>query len=264
VSVRLSVFAALLPLLTLGACGEGGRPAWKAEAPKADLVAGYVIPPRVLATRFGRGGTALAGLAAPGARVLLVAPDGGQKEARADAGGTWTIVAPPASTLKLYGLAMMIGERSVQAEGFLALTPDGRLAQLRPGAGALVLAAGSRRPRILALDFDRDGAAIVSGVGTINAEIGLRLDRAAAGGSMIDRQGRFSFALSRPISAAGHDLEISGEGGEDTVAVVAARAAELGGLYRASRLTGAWRVDWRTPGGGVQSTLLFDPATETR
>lgn len=263
-SVRLSVLAALLPLLTLAACDEGGRPAWKTEAAKAEAVAGYVKPPSVLAARAGRGGTALAGVAAPGARVLLVAPDGGQKEARADDKGAWMIVAPPATTLRLYGLAMMVGERSVQAEGFLALTPDGRLAQLRPGAGALVLSAPSRRPRILALDFDRDGAAMVSGVGTINAEVGLRLDRAAAGGSMIDRQGRFSFALSRPVSEAGHDLEISGEGGEDTISVTTSRPADLGGLYRASRLTGAWRIDWRTPGGGVQSTLLFDPATGSR
>ncbi|CAN1529012.1 hypothetical protein MCEMIH16_01337 [Caulobacteraceae bacterium] len=263
-SVRLSVLAGLLPLLALGACGEGGRPASKAEAARADLVAGYVMPPRVLAARFGRGGTALAGQAAPGARVLLVAPDGGQKEALADPAGNWLIVAPPAGDLRLYGLAMMVGERSVQAEGFLALAPDGRLAQLRPGAGALVLSPASRRPVILALDFDRDGAAMVSGVGTVNAEIGLRLDRAAAGGSMVDRQGRFSFTLSRPIGAASHDLEISGEGGEDTVRVSAARAAELPGLYRAARVAGAWRVDWRTPGGGVQSTLLFDHATGTR
>ncbi|MCF8505626.1 MAG: hypothetical protein K9G59_11975 [Caulobacter sp.] len=256
--------AALLPLLTVAACDDGGRPAWKAETAKTDVVAGYVKPPSVLAARSGRGGTALAGLATPGARVLLVAPDGGQTEARADDKGAWMIMAPPTATLRLYGLAMTVGERSVQAEGFLALTPDGRLAQLRPGAGALVLSPASRRPRILALDFDRDGAAMVSGVGTISAEVGLRLDRTAAGGSMIDRQGRFSFALSRPMSQAAHDLEISGEGGEDTVTVTTSQPTDPGDLYRASRLAGAWRIDWRTPGGGVQSTLLFDPVTAAR
>jgi hypothetical protein len=31
-----------------------------------------------------------------------------------------------------------------------------------------------------------------------------------------------------------------------------------GAYYRASRIEGAWRIDWATPGGGVQSTILFD------
>jgi hypothetical protein len=28
--------------------------------------------------------------------------------------------------------------------------------------------------------------------------------------------------------------------------------------FDAERLDGAWRIDWMTPGGGVQSTVLFD------
>ena len=47
----------------------------------------------------------------------------------------------------LYGLFMLDGQRKVNAEGYLLLTPDGRAAELRSGGGARVLAAGSRPPR---------------------------------------------------------------------------------------------------------------------
>lgn len=261
-SVRSSVLAGLLPLMALSACGDGGRPVWKGEAAKAGAEAGYLQPPRVEAIRVARSGLALAGTAAPGARIRLGAPTGELRYGSTDQTGRWTIVIPRSGDLRLFGVSMTVGERTVQAEGYLAVTPDGRAAQLRAGAGSLVLSPPSRRPLMLALDFDRDGAAMVSGVGTIGAEIGLRLDRAAAGGATIDRQGRYSFALSRPMAAAGHELEISGEGGEQVLMVSAARSASLGQPFRAERALGAWRIDWMTPGGGVQSTLLFDPPGE--
>ena len=258
VSVRVTVIAGLLPLVLLGACGDGGRPVWKAEPPKPSSQAGYLTPPRVLAARTGPAGIALAGLASPGSRVRLGEPNGVLRYANADATGRWVLVVPPSPDLRLFGVAMAVEGRSIQAEGYLSVSPDGRIAQLRAGAGALVPAAASRRPRILALDFDRDGAAMISGVGTVGADIGLRLDRTAAGGTTIDRLGRFSFALSRPMTPAGHELEISGEGGEDVVAIVTARPDSLERPFRATRLGAAWRIDWMTPGGGVQSTVLFD------
>lgn len=258
-SVRSSVLAGLLPLMALSACGDGGRPVWRGEPAKPAAEAGYLRPPRVTAIRAVQAGLALAGTAAPGARIRLGAPDGELRYASASEAGRWTIVIPRSGGPRLFGVSMTVGARTVQAEGYLAVTPDGRAAQLRAGAGSLVLSQPSRRPLILALDFDRDGAAMVSGVGTVGAEIGLRLDRAAAGGATIDRQGRYSFALSRPMASAGHELEISGEGGEQVLTVSAGRPASLGQPFRAERVPGAWRIDWMTPGGGVQSTVLFDP-----
>lgn len=259
-SVRLSVLAGLLPLLALSACGDGGRPVWQGEASKAAAAAeaGYLPPPQVRAIKAGRAGLALAGTATPGARIRLGTPTGELRYATANDAGLWTVVIPPAAGLRLFGISMTVGLRSAQAEGYLAVTPDGHVAQLRAGAGSLVLSPPSRRPLILALDFDRDGAAMISGVGTIGAEIGLRLDRTASGGTAVDRQGRYSLALSRPMTNAGHELEISGEGGEQVVTVDADRPAPLGSPFRANRVSGGWRIDWMTPGGGVQSTVLFD------
>ncbi len=259
VSVRLSVLAGLLPLLLVGACGDGVRPVWGGDGQKAAPVPGYLAPPQVLAAKAGRGGIALAGTAAPGARVRLAEPTGEVVYATADARGRWTLIEPLAPGLRLFGVAMTVNGRSVQAEGYLAVTPDGRFAQLRAGAGAEVAAPPSRRPLILALDFDRDGAAMVSGVGTVNAEIGLRLDRTAAGGTTIDHLGRFSFALSRPMSSTTHELEISGEGGEHVVVIATGRPSVASRAFQASRLSNAWRIDWMTPGGGAQTTLLIDP-----
>ena len=259
VSSRWIAGAGLLPLLLMGACGDGGQPVWKAEAARSAAADGYLVPPRALATHVGRAGIAIAGLAAPGSRVRLGEPTGELRYGVADEAGLWTIVVPPSSDLRLFGVAMSVNGRSIQAEGYLAVSPEGRAALLRAGAGALVLAPQSRRPLILSLDFDRDGAAMVSGVGTVNADIGLRLDRTAAGGTVVDRQGRYSFALSRPITPATHELEISGEGGEDVVVVATDRPAALDRPFRASRLPNAWRIDWMTPGVGAQTTLLFDP-----
>ena len=256
----MSVLAGLLPLMALSACGDGGRPVWQGEASKAGAAAaaGYLTPPLVRAIKVGRAGLALVGTATPGARIRLGAPTGELRYAVADNAGLWTIVIPPATELRLFGLSMTVGARSAQAEGYLAVTPDGRGAQLRAGAGSLVLSPPSRRPLILALDFDRDGAAMVSGVGAIDAEVGLRLDRTAAGSSSVDRLGRYSIALSRPMTSTSHELEISGEGGEQVVMVDAGRPTPLGSPFRARRVGKAWRIDWMTPGGGVQSTLLFD------
>ncbi|MBI5939912.1 MAG: hypothetical protein HY859_05740 [Caulobacterales bacterium] len=245
--------------MALSACGDGGRPIWKGEPAKPGAEAGYLQAPRVVTIRPVRGGLALAGTAAPGARIRLGTPTGELRYASASETGRWTIVIPPSGDLRLFGVSMTVGARTVQAEGYLAVTPGGRAAQLRAGAGALVLAPPSRRPLILALDFDRDGAAMVSGVGTVGAEIGLRLDRAAAGGATIDRQGRYRFALVRTMASAGHVLEISGAGGEQVLTISAGRPAPLGQPFRAERVQGAWRIDWMTPGGGVQSTVLFDP-----
>lgn len=259
-SVRLSVLAGLLPLLVLGACGDGGGAARKAERAIASAEAGYLAPPRLLAVRTGPAGVALSGAGVPGANVRLEAATGEVFTAQADGRGVWTVVVRPSGSVRLFALSMTVGARVSPSEGYLAVTPDGQAAQLRGGAGAVVLAPPSRRPVILAMDFDRGGAAMISGIGTIDAEIGLRVDRTAAGASSVDRQGRFTFALSQPLGSGPHEVELSGEGGEDVVIAEGQRAAPLDRLFRAERAGRAWRIDWMTPGGGMQSTLLFDQA----
>lgn len=257
---RAAAIAGFVPLLGLAACGGERQPPWKAPAPKGPPAAEarYVAPPAVVEVRAVQTGVQLRGTAAPGARVMLGTPSGETLEGLADAEGRWVVDAPRPDGITLYGLFMQSAGRKVNSEGYLVLTPEGGAAELRAGGGAKVLAGPSRPPRILAIDFDRDGGAIVSGVGTARADVGLRVDRTAGGTSTVADQGRFAIALVRPLVAGRHEFEVAGEGGEDVVTAATDRPASLGeSVYRATPTEGGWRIDWRTPGGGVQSTLLL-------
>lgn len=257
---RAAAIAGLVPLLGLAACGEERQPPWKAVQPKGPPAAEarYVAPPAVVDGRPGAGGVLLTGTATPGATVMLGTPSGERLSARTDADGRWTVTAPTPTGVSLYGLFMQDGDRKVNAEGYLVLTADGRVAELRAGTGAKVLAQPSRPPRILAIDFDRDGGAVVSGVGTAGADVGLRVNRAAGGTSTVSEQGRFAIPLLRPLVAGRQEFEVAGEGGEDVVVATTARPDPLGeAVYRAAPVESGWRIDWRTPAGGVQSTLLL-------
>jgi len=251
--------AGLIPLLGLAACGESRQPPWKSAPPKGPPAAEarYVQPPVVTAARPAPGGVELTGTASPNASVVLGTPSGETLSARADGEGRWRAVAPTPGSVVLYGLFMQDGGRRVNAEGYMVLTQDGRAAELRAGGGARVLAAASRPPRILAIDYDRDGGAVVSGVGTARADVGLRVNRAAGGTSAVSDDGRFAIVLARPLSAGSHEFEVAGEGGEDLARASTGAAAPLGeAVYRATAIDGGWRIDWRTPAGGVQTTLL--------
>lgn len=254
--------AGLIPLFGLAGCGPVDTTPWKAEparvAPEAE--AGYLAPPLTLAAQPSRGGVVvLSGSAAPGAAVRLGTPSGEVLNAVADSKGAWTATAKLSDTVKLYGLSMKVAGRTVQSEGYLAVTPEGGAAQLRAGAGARVISPPSRRPTILAIDYDRDGGAVVSGIGTPQADVGLRVNRVASGGSNVDAQGRFAIALSQPLAPGSHEFEVAAEGGEDRLATTTARPVQpTGSPFRAARGGEGWQIDWMTPGGGVQTTLLFD------
>ncbi len=258
-SFRAVALSGVVPVLLLSACGEGRQPLWKSVQPKAAPAAEtrYLPAPAVAEAVPGAGGVRLSGQAAPGARVMLGTPTGETLSAVADDKGRWSVAAPTPDAVALYGLFMLDGQRKVNAEGYLVLTPDGRAAELRSGGGARVLEPPSRRPRILAIDFDRDGGAVVSGVGAARADLGLRIDRNAGGNAMVSDQGRFSVVLVRPLPQGEHEFEVAGEGGEDRITVATRRPDPLGeAVFRATPVGGGWRIDWRTPGGGVQTTLL--------
>lgn len=250
-------------VLALAACDVGDL-ARRARVVKAEpsVEASYLAPPVArLARRTADGHIQLSGSAAAGATVRLGQPDGRARSVVADDDGGWAVILDPSPEVRLFGLSMMAGSRVVQSEGYLAVMPDGMVAQLRAGAGSRVLSGPSRRPRILAIDYDRDGAAIVSGVGTAGADVGLRVDHTARGLSTVDQQGRFSIVLTQPLTAGPHEVEVAAEGGEDVVTVAISPAAPLTeGPFRGGALVGGWRIDWLTPGGGAQTTLLFPQA----
>src|SRR5690606_9339318 len=101
--------------------------------PTAGGAAGYLSPPMVTGGTWSPGGVALTGTAAPGAQVGLTSPSGARIAAATDATGRWTATLAEEATPAIYGLAMELEGRAIQSEGYLLLTPEGRVWQLRAG-----------------------------------------------------------------------------------------------------------------------------------
>jgi hypothetical protein len=191
-------------------------------------------------------------------QVRLGTPGGQAVFAVADAQGRWRIRLPPSGETRIFGLSEKVQGRQVQAEGYLAVGSQGRAALLRAGAGAVRLDP-QKPPALGALDFDRDGAAVVSGSAPPGSAVFVRLDGRQVIEARSDATGRYAIALPQPIPAGGHTIEVAGDGFSDAAAVEVSPPAPLvAGPLRSQFTKGGLRVDWMTPGGGVQSTLLLD------
>jgi hypothetical protein len=254
---------ALAIALALPACGAKPGPeiARSHASGSAAAERAYRAPPALVsASRTAGGRIALIGRAEPGSRVRVATPTGQAVTARADAGGLWRIVLPGAGEVRMFGLSMSEGERTVQSQGYLAVTPAGEVAQLRAGAGALVFIGAAGGLRLLAIDFDRQGAAVVSGSAGRRQGVAIAIDGAPRGLVAVDSSGRFGLALNEPLAAGDHRLElVQGAARSGASAAVSPAAPLAGGPFRAERMAAGWRIDWTTPGGGVQSTLLIAP-----
>lgn len=255
---------ALILVASLGACGDEGRRDWGRAAPAAQPVrdpeAAYLAPPKVVTAAVQGSGVTISGSATTGASVRLGSPTGEAISVEADASGLWRAVLPSAPQPRLFGLSMTREGRTVQAEGYVLVTPEGMVALLKAGGGSEPLAGPSDSLRILAIDYDQEGGAVISGVGRPGAGFGVRVDRVTQAEGKVDAQGRFSFSLTQPLAHGEHAVQVAGEGGEDLVRIgVSAPGPLTAGPLHAEQLERAWRADWMTPGGGVQTTVLYAP-----
>ena len=247
----------LLAALALSACG--GKPAHVAEGEDAGSAeTSYLAPPRVEAVRAGAGGLVLSGTAPAGGKVRLAAPSGQAMYAPVDAKGHWAIALPPAQQPRIFGLSASVRRRQAQAEGYVLVTPAGQAALLRAGAGALRIDRPAQ-PGLRAVDFDRGGGLEVSASAPPGATVILRLDGRQAAEGRADAAGRYEASLGSPtpIRAGAHQMQLFGDGFSDQATVQLNAGPPLADGPLRSQLTSAGlRVDWLTPGGGVQSTLL--------
>ncbi len=181
-----------------------------------------------------------------------------------DRRGAWRLLLEPDAAPRLLGLSMIDHGRTVQSEGYVLVTPGGGAAQLRSGAGAVVLAERGAGPAILAVDFDSKGGAVVSGRAPPRSALEIWVDGARLARGAVSADGRFSAPLDQPLSFAGHRLEVRDGSGHaaDAVVRLVPPAPVLRGPYRATATPAGWRIDWMTPGGGLQTTLLLgaDPS----
>jgi hypothetical protein len=248
--------------LVLASCGqEPIVPAAKPAAPSNEE-AGFYIPPRVMeAKRSASGATVLAGRTSPGASIRLATPQGRAFSALADESGAWRIQLPSLGEPTLFGLSSQIEGRAVQAEGYVAILPAPGPAAvlLRAGAGSQPLGPPSGALRIQAVDIDATGAAVVSGRTSPRIGLSVSVDGAAAREGEAAESGQFDLAVSTPLSMGRHMVVVSGGGGQAEVSLdVTPPRPPVSGPFGAERLDGAWRIDWMTPGGGLQTSIIFD------
>jgi hypothetical protein len=234
---------------------SGGAP----TPPERSAEAAYRPPPVLTAATVLPGGRVrLSGLAGAGDRVRLASPTGAAVYASAGRNGAWSLVLAAPATPRLFGLAMIENGHPIQSEGYVAVTPEGTVAQLRAGAGAVVLGPPRTEPAILAVDFDSKGGAVVSGRATPRALVDLWVDGARRARVAAGPSGSFSAPLEEPLEFADHRLEIV-DGARRAQAQSRLTLADppANGPYRATLSPAAWRIDWMTPGGGLQTTLLL-------
>ena len=250
-------------LATLCACSQPANNATNAaDEAGASSEAQYQAAPDLTGANPARDGRVeLLGRAAPGAAVRLSSPGAAAQFATADSAGQWRLTIPASGQPRLFGLSMSAGGRVVQAMGYLFVAP-GAIARLRVGGGAEALSRGPRSLAALALDYDNKGAATVSGFAQPGEAVGLRADGVERGQATADQNGRFVLSLSQPLTVGPHDFELTSPSGgvRFSAQIGATTPPPAGAPFAAQREGGAWRVDWITPGGGEQTTLVFDTA----
>jgi hypothetical protein len=251
---------ALAALGALLACGPRGTQTVNTAAsgpPSGE--ADYLAPPELVgAARRPGGAIELSGRARPDATIRLASPEGAAFFARADAKGDWRIDTPPSGAPRLFSLSMSDGGAEVLAIGYLFVAPDGLVARLRAGGGSEALAPRERGRVTLTLDYDNARAATLTGHASPGAAFSLRVDGVERSQGSADATTRFVLPLSQPLAAGDHDFDLAGDNAELRLsAPISAPAPLAGAPFAVQRLGVGWRVDWVTPGGGEQTTLIL-------
>ena len=155
-------------------------------------------------------------------------------------------------------LAEKAGGQTVQAEGFIAVLPGApTVALLRAGFGAVVQDPGNAPLKILAVDYDVAGGAVVSGRASAASPVRVLVDGQLAAPGAAGSDGRFSLTLPKPLTPGHHLLQVqTPKATAGTEVVVTPPAPPHDAPYQARVETFGWRVDWTTPSGGAQTTLL--------
>ena len=198
-----------------------------------------------------------------GGKVRLATPAGEALFAPADGHGHWAIALPPAAAARIFGLSvdrLAATAQQAQAEGYILVTRTGRAgrAAAGPGAGALRIDRPAR-PGLRAIDFDRGGGLQVSASVPSGATVILRLDGRQVAEARADVNGHYeaSRGSPTPIRWARTRCRSRATGFSDEAVVQVTPGPPLAEGPLRSQLTPAGlRVDWMTPGGGEQSTLL--------
>ena len=252
---RLGGLVPFAGLLALAACSPGGTRS-PDETARLQEEAAYLAAPRVDRADFGPGGYSLEGRAARGAEARLASPGGGGVTVRPDAEGRWRLTVPVAGDGAIFGLSETFAGRTVQAEGYLFLSPQHGAWLLRAGAGARAVSPGAAAP--IVLDTDRAGGTVVSGRAAQRGLVGVQLNGSRMGEGRADDAGVFEIRLKGPAPPGANRLRIFGDGiSAERTLNLSPTVPPVGGPLRVTPQGTGLRIDWLTPGGGVQSTQIL-------
>ena len=256
--------AAVALTLSCGACNRSGPfPARQAQAGGGDAPdPAYRAAPRVNGViKATDGSVILKGQALPSSQVRMVSLRGLDTGLiRADGSGVWTAQLGPVSEPALYSLTEEAGGQTVEAEGLIAVLPGApTVALLRAGFGAQVVQVAGNIPlKILAVDYDVAGATVVSGRARASSPVRVRVDDQPQVEGAAGPDGRFSLTLPKPLPSGRHRLQAQTPQAQAEAEVLfTPPAAPRNAPYQAQAESFGWRVDWTTPGGGAQTTLLL-------
>ncbi len=256
--------AALALTLSVGACGRSGSfPARQAQAGGGDGPdPAYHAAPRVNGVaKAADGAVMLSGRALPSSQLKMVSLRGlDTGPIRADGSGAWTAQLGPVSEPALYSLTEDASGQMVEAEGFVAVLPGApTVALLRAGFGAEVVQDSRSAPlKILAVDYDMAGATVVSGRAPASSPVRVLVDDQPPAEGAAGPDGRFSLTLPKPLPSGRHRLQVLTPRGQARAEVVVTPPAPpRNAPYQAQAESFGWRIDWITPGGGAQTTLLL-------
>jgi hypothetical protein len=264
-SSRWSAVSILAVALALSACGGQGR---TGHAPP-DEASAYLQPPTLWAAeRAVDDAVRLSGRAPANALVRLRSPDGGGAMTRAGSNGLWSVILPAAASPRLYSIQAELPNREVRGEGAIAvMPPPGPLAlTLRAGFAGVPAGQGQRgRLELTNVDYDGGGAA-GGGFAPPLSRVRLTLDGGVVGLTNADAQGRFAvLATERNITPGPHRIRVDTPEGLSLEEPVELNLMNLppDQPFAAARAPGGWLIGWRIPGGGVQSSLVFDQASSS-
>ena len=257
--------AAVLGLaLAQAACQRARNPsdAMPMADAEVDADGGYAAPPVVVSAQRVGDQVVINGRAEANGRLRLQTPEGAAFGGTAGADGGWSMPAPAVNAPRLYAVGEDVGDHILRAEGYVAALPSGRpAALLRAGAGSLALDAAAHHLAIGAVDYDGAGYAFVSGMAPPGAALRLQIDANPSMEVKADATGRFTLALKANELPAGthHLVLISPDATAVATVAIDAPSPISTTVFQGRREGSAWRIDWRTPGGGVQTSLILDP-----
>lgn len=214
-----------------------------------DASAGWIAPPRILTATVVSDGIRMSGEASADSRIILRASDGEAYAAMSDGDGRFVVNLPRDEGYRLYRPEIQNGETAIQAPEHLLVVDGGRgpVALLRAGAPSQRL---DHALPLGAVDADT-GRTLMSGqvpVAQGSVRVGTRLGVRAL---PLDAQGRWMATLEL---VGPQVLQVD----DQTYGWPGLGQAEEGeGIVE--RAGKGWRIIWRTPGGGRQSTWLPDP-----